>query len=161
MLLEKLKNKIRRRPKQLDLETYIKKLEAKGYTKDGNIILDPTPMAPPIGYKKAPSMVEIVRDMVRSEKLAQEAREAGFETFEESEDFDVGDEPELLRSPYENQFDPPLEELLKEGRKALQEREEREKAEKAKSGVEGGKPPSEGAPKAPVSAPKEPPEDAS
>lgn len=151
MLLEKIKNRLRRKPQPLALDDYIQKLKDKGYDKDGNIILDPTPMAPPIGYKKAPSMVEIVRDMVRSERLAQEARDAGHETFEEAEDFDVDDDPELLRSPYENQFDPPLEELLAEGRKALKEREARE-------GVKGAAPPSGGAPAPVPEAPKGPSE---
>lgn len=104
-----------RKPKQLSLEEYFAKLKAKGLHQDGSPVLDPTPMAPPIGYKKSPSMVEIVRDMVRGERLRQEALESGHETFEDAEDFDVGDDPEQLRSPYENEFDPPLQEMLKAG----------------------------------------------
>lgn len=129
---------------RLTPEEYAQKLLSKGLNPDGTPILDPTPLAPPIGYKKHPSMVEIVRDMVRSEKLAQAARESGAETFEESEDFDVDDEPELMRSPWENDFDPPLETLLQAGREAL--------AARQAAGGEGGAPPSEGAP-APVSKP--------
>lgn len=104
-----------RRPKRLTVEEYMAKLVEKGLNPDGSPVLDPTPMAPPIGYKKTPSMVEIVRDMVRGERLRQEALESGHETFEEAEDFDIGDDPEQLRSPYENDFDPPLGELLKAG----------------------------------------------
>ena len=55
----------------------------------GGEILDPTPIAPPVGFSQQPSMAEYIRDLIRSEKLAQEATEAGMETFEESEDFDV------------------------------------------------------------------------
>lgn len=79
----------------------------------GREIPDPMPMAPPVGYKKPPSMVELVRDMVRSERLRQEAEAAEQETFEESEDFDIGDDYDP-HSPWENDFDPPLSELRHE-----------------------------------------------
>lgn len=59
---------------------------------------DPTPVAPPIGYKKQPSMVDIIREQIR---LAGEASKSqGFETFEEADDFDVDDDYDP-RSPYE------------------------------------------------------------
>lgn len=104
-----------RRPKQMDLETYLAKLLEKGLTPDGKEISDPVPLGPPIGYKKQPSMVEIVRDMVRGERLREAALSVGQETFEESEDFDVGDENAAeLRSGYENDFDPPIAEIAKE-----------------------------------------------
>lgn len=106
-----------RRPKQTDLEEYLKKLSDRGLDRDGKLIPDPTPIAPPIGFKKTPSMVEIVRNMVRSERLAAEARAAGAETFEESEDFDVGDDGPDLTSGFENDFDPPIPEI----RKAVEE----------------------------------------
>lgn len=123
-VVEKLKNTFRRRPKQLDLETYLQKLQEKGLHKDGKPILDPVPIAPPIGYKKHPSMVEIVRDMVRSERLAQAAHEAGHESFEEAEDFSVEDDPEQLRSPFENEHDPDLAEILAVGSAELKRRKE-------------------------------------
>lgn len=122
--LEKMAEKIRqiRKPKQLSLEDYAAKLIAKGLNPDGTVMADPVPMAPPIGYKKHPSMVEIVRDMVRSERLAQEVAASGSETFEESEDFDIDDEY-LLHSQWENDFDPPLSEILKAGQEAIAARE--------------------------------------
>lgn len=150
-ILEKVKGLVRRKPKQMDLEEYIAKMKAKGYDRDGNVVLSPIPIAPPIGYKKSPSMVEIVRDMVRSERLRQELADSGAETFEESEDFDIPDE-EHLHSPYENDFDPPVEELLKAGREVLAERERAAQVEKAKKDVTkaagkvggaGGTPPAE------------------
>jgi len=136
------------RPRQrLTVEEYAAKLMRKGLNADGSPILDPVPMAPPIGYKKVPSMVEIVRDMVRSERLAQEARDAGHETFEEAEDFDIGEDDPQLHSPFENDFDPPLEELLEAGRRALAE----------KSGGVGGSPPTGAAAAAVPEAPEAPP----
>lgn len=137
---------------QIDLEEAIaahkQKMRDRGYNDEGKFIPDSVPMAPPIGYKKQPSMVEIVRNMVRSERLADEARRAGMETFEESEDFDVGDDGEDLKSGFENDFDPPIDEL----RRAIEE----ERAVKAAPPPVN---PSELAPVAPPSAPgaEEPP----
>lgn len=73
----------------------------------GYEIPDPTPMAPPIGYNRQPSLAEQIRAMIVSQKLAQEAAEAGAETFEEADDFEIGDDFEQERhSPYEANFDP-------------------------------------------------------
>lgn len=77
----------------------------------GAEVLDSTPIAPPIGYQaRGKTMMEIVREMVISEKLAQDAANAGYETFEESEDFDVDDDYDPS-TPYENDFDPTIPEL--------------------------------------------------
>lgn len=124
-VMEKVKGILRRKPKQLELEEYLEKLARKGLNPDGTPILDPVPLAPPIGYKRHPSMVEIVRDMVKSERLAQAARDAGAETLEEAEDFDIDDEYRL-ESPWENDFDPPLVELIEAGRQVVAERERQE-----------------------------------
>lgn len=73
----------------------------------GREIPDPTPMQPPVGYNRQPSLSEQIRAMVVSEKLRLEAQAAGLETFEEADDFDVGDDFEQERSsPYEANFDP-------------------------------------------------------
>lgn len=72
---------------------------------NGKFYGNPTPVAPPIGYKKQPSLHEQIREMVRSEKLRQEVEAAGFETLEEADDFDVGDDYDPT-SPYEYNFDP-------------------------------------------------------
>lgn len=73
----------------------------------GQEIPDPTPMQPPVGFTRQPSIAEQIRQMVRSEKLAQEAAAAGFETFEEADDLDVEDDDTFDRtSPYEANFDP-------------------------------------------------------
>lgn len=75
-------------------------------TENGYEVPDPTPMAPPVGYKKTPSMVDTIRDMVRSEHLRQEAARAGFESFEDSEDFGEDDDDRLPTTAYESVFDP-------------------------------------------------------
>lgn len=94
------------------------------YLDDGfEVLADKRPIAPPVGYKRQPSMVEIVRDMVRSEHLRREAEAAGAETFEEADDFEVGDDFDPS-SPYENDFDPPIKDLLKAGERSLAEKME-------------------------------------
>lgn len=118
-----------RKQQQIDLEDYIggkrsdDRIDARGRE-----LPDPTPIAPPIGYKRAPSLAEQIREMVRSERLAQEAAAMGYETFEEADDFDVGDlDP---TSPYENDFDPPVSELRR-----------REMAANEAAAAAGGNPP--------------------
>lgn len=87
--------------------TPIQRSAAETYLdKRGREIPDPLPMAPPIGYKRSPSLAEQIRAMVVSEKLRQEALESGFETFEESDDFEIEDDPADPRTPYEAVFDP-------------------------------------------------------
>lgn len=97
---------VREKP-QMDLEEYHLKLEEKGLTPDGaSLVPDPTPIAPPLGYKRQPSMVEHIRNMVKSERLRAEAESAGAETFEEADDFDVEDDPLEPNTPYEDIFEP-------------------------------------------------------
>lgn len=64
---------------------------------------DPTPMAPPIGYKKQPSIWEQQREMIRQIRLQE--HDDGMETFEEADDFDVDDDFEPS-TPFEKGFDP-------------------------------------------------------
>lgn len=89
---------------------------------NGGEINDPVPSEPPVGYQVAPSMFEQVQAMVRSERLRQEAEEAGFESFEEADDFEIGDDydPE---TPYENDFDPPIGELVQAGQAEIARKE--------------------------------------
>lgn len=76
-----------------------------------------TPMRPPIGYKKQQSMVELIREAVRADHLARDLAAAQHETFEESDDFEIGDDYDP-HSPYENEFDPPARELRQEVEKS-------------------------------------------
>lgn len=85
----------------------------------GREIPDPVPLAPPVGYKRQPSLVELVRDMVRGEHLRQAAMAEDKDTFEEYDNFEIPDDPSPPNTPYENDFDPPVKELVREGDKAL------------------------------------------
>jgi len=69
------------------------------------------PLDPPLGYKRTPSLSEQIRAMVRSEALAQATAAAGVETFDEADDFDVGEDIDPS-SPWEVNFDQvPISEL--------------------------------------------------
>ena len=108
-IMRKFRNKDPR-PHQLDLEQYLLKLLDKGIDPaTGHAKPDPVPIAPPIGYKRHPTIAETVRDLIRSEKLKNAMQEAGEETFEEADDFDVDDEPPLPPHLYEPNFDPGLQ----------------------------------------------------
>lgn len=75
--------------------------------KHGREMPDPEPMQPPLGYNRQPTLAEQIRAQIVSAKLAMEAEAAGAETFEEADDFDVGDDWEAEKnSPYEANFDP-------------------------------------------------------
>lgn len=75
--------------------------------KNGHEVPSDMPLEPPLGYKQQPTMIEHIRNMVRSEHLRRAAEDAGAETFEEADDFDVGDDVDPT-APYEEQFDPPV-----------------------------------------------------
>jgi len=72
--------------------------------------LDPTPLAPPIGWSKPRHIVDDIREMVRSE-LSRRAQSQGLESFDEAEDFDIDEEYDPT-SPWEQMFEPtPVQEL--------------------------------------------------
>lgn len=92
---------------RLPWSAYEVKLELKSQTAMGEELPDATPIAPPIGYVKQPSMVERIREMVRSEQLRLEAEAAGDESFEEADDFNVEDDPEPFSAyEWEPSFEP-------------------------------------------------------
>lgn len=74
-------------------------------------VVDPTPVAPPVGYKKQPTIWEQQRALIRSE-LSRQAEAQGFESFEESDDFEVGDDYDP-KTPYEADFEPSTSEVQK------------------------------------------------
>lgn len=123
---------------RIDPVDYQEKLEGRRQTLDGKELPDPVPMAPPVGYKRQPSMVEHIRSMVRSERLRMEAEAAGMESFEDADDFDVPDDPEPA-SRYEvpDDLEPPASLRQKQA------------DAKAKAAEEAAEPPSDGGNPAP------------
>lgn len=134
--------------KQTDLEERIQEL-LDDPSKPREIVSD-VPMAPPVGYKKQPSMIDNIRALVRSEHLRQAALENDMETFDEADDFDVGDDFDP-RAPYEESFDPST------GMNSYDPGFAREHLSQAAKAAEASapNPPSDGPP-SPPQAPKEP-----
>lgn len=65
---------------------------------------NPVPLEPPIGFVQDKPLYEQIRDMVRRE-LSVEAGAQGHETFEEADDFEIGDDFDPS-SPFEEVFEP-------------------------------------------------------
>lgn len=89
-------------PENLQPKTSADYLDATGREKPSNV-----PIAPPIGYVKQPTLVERMRQMIATE-MSLRAQADGQETFEEADDFEVGDDYDPT-SPYEETFEPPPE----------------------------------------------------
>ena len=64
---------------------------------------DNTPIAVPMRFRQR-SYFDSIREMIRNE-ISKQAQDQGHETFEEANDFDVGDDFDPS-APYEEQFDP-------------------------------------------------------
>lgn len=65
----------------------------------GREIPDQTPVDIPVGFERPESLHDQIKRLIRTELSAQ-ADAAGLETFEEADDFDVGDDDDP-RSPHE------------------------------------------------------------
>jgi len=87
------------------------------FDENGHELPDPTPVEVPLRFRNhSRNLQEQIKLMVQGE-LSRQAAEAGQETFEEADDFDVGDDYDP-RSPYEldqeqmqfnHQKDPPIQ----------------------------------------------------
>lgn len=73
------------------------------FTEKHEEILDPTPMALPAGMKKPESLHDQIRRLIKSERLQQALEQAGYETEEEANDFDTGEDLDPS-TPFEEQF---------------------------------------------------------
>lgn len=63
------------------------------------------PMAAALRVTTRDGLGDRVRELIRSERMAIAAEQAGYETFEESDDFEVDDEQYDPQTPYEEIFD--------------------------------------------------------
>lgn len=84
----------------------------------GRELPDDTPLEVPLNWKRPPSLREMIQQHIRTEMSAQ-ADQDGLETFEESDDFDVDEDPDPL-SQYE--LTPMAEERPKPPAEAPQEK---------------------------------------
>lgn len=90
-------------------ETEVKRTRMR-HDKNGGERLNPKPMQPPLGYKRAPTLAEQIRQQVLAAKL--EALDQLEETEDEADDFEVGEDFEPM-SPHENESMPTIKELRK------------------------------------------------
>lgn len=66
------------------------------YNAEGGEILDPRPCAIPVGYKRPPTLAEVVQRLIRSNAVQAQMANSGVESFDEANDFDTGNEEEYL-----------------------------------------------------------------
>lgn len=93
------------------------KEERKAFDEEGRELNDPTPISVPVKFVTPESEVDRLRRFLRSEQLSRELDAQGWDTPEEADDFDVGDDFDPT-SPYEQDFDVPEEILLPLSEKA-------------------------------------------
>jgi len=120
-----------------------------GHDKDGREVADEDRVALPPGWQYPESLTAQIQRMVRLE-LSRQAGDEGYETFEESDDFDVDDDESMPESPYE------VKDMTPEGPYGTW-LDPSEKSPGVKEGEAGGKTPTSGAPAAPSVSPGENP----
>lgn len=87
------------------------------FSEDGHEILNPTPVAPPLGYKKTLSLAEQIRQQVRQLKHIDDDEP---ETLEEADDFDIEEDP-APTSRWENDMVPSVKEAQRRARQLEEE----------------------------------------
>lgn len=73
------------------------------YNEKGEELPDPTPLALPVGFTRPPTLSELVARLVLDPATQRELNDAGIETEEEANDFDVEDEIPDPTSPYQRE----------------------------------------------------------
>lgn len=92
-------------PKTAD-QIAVEELPQVALTSTGDEIPNPTPVEIPAGFKIPETTEERFQRMIRH-SMSEWAQRNDAETFEDADDFDVGDDDDP-RSPYEEEFDPML-----------------------------------------------------
>lgn len=75
------------------------------YDKKGGEVLDKTPIEMPVGFKRPKPIQDKIRELVNNALIMKELSEAGLESFEEADDFDIPDETYDPTTPFEENFD--------------------------------------------------------
>lgn len=79
---------------------------ASGIGPDGKEYPDPVPFSVPLGYQAPPDLMTMIKQMVHSQVAQTILDDAGMETFDEADDFDIEDDPIDPLTPYESVFFP-------------------------------------------------------
>lgn len=96
----------------IEFDNVKKTLSNYRHNANGEELLDPVPMQPPLGYKKTPTLSEQIAQQVRRMKLELLQDDSVSETEEEADDFEIGDDFEPI-SPHENDHIPSIAVLKK------------------------------------------------
>lgn len=80
------------------------------FSAEGKEILNPTPMQPPLGFKRQPSLSELVRQQIAAMRHIEDNEP---ETEEDADDFDIDDDP-IVASRWENDMVPSIKEAKAE-----------------------------------------------
>lgn len=113
------------------------------HTEDGGEIGDPTPMQPPLGYKRTPSLAEQIAQQVRMQTIQRLEDEMDPETEEEADDFEIADDDGTPPAKYENDHVPTIAVLKKRAKEindAIRKRNTEQAIENYKKSIK--KPPS-------------------
>lgn len=103
------------------------KVWKRGYIdEEGREVLDEMPLEPILEAARAPSLTELVQRCVTDANLAQALRNNDMDTFEEADDFDIPDDPIDPSSPWENDFEPSVSELIQAGNEELARKKDEE-----------------------------------
>lgn len=66
------------------------------YNEKGQEVPDPRPVEIPLGLRRPKDIHEMIHDALRGERMRLAAEQAGVESWEEANDFEVGEETELV-----------------------------------------------------------------
>lgn len=92
--------------------TAVKKAVSK-FDELGQELVDGRSMEPPVGYEPSDDIATLIQRAVRGYAVQKEMAESGAETFDEADDFNVGDDFDPT-SPYEAYFEPITEEQVRD-----------------------------------------------
>lgn len=76
-------------------------VESKTHDALGREKPDPTPMELPVGFKRQPTIHEIMQMYLRSDRAKQVAEKIGAETLEDAQNFGPDDDDPLPNTPHE------------------------------------------------------------
>jgi len=102
---------------------------------NGHEVPDRTPRSIPVRFKRQTSLIEDVQRFVR-EELSRQADAQGVESFDEADDFDVGEDYEP-RSPYELDEENERYDVRDEIRSRREEEASRKRVREAESRIRG------------------------
>lgn len=112
-----------------------KPLQAEKHNKDGEV-MDPVPMAPPLGYRRTPTLFEQVQEALRIHKRMEQDHSNIRESVLEADDFNVEDEEDHMpESRWELGREPSFAELIAEARRVKQKKLDDAEANRVKPGT--------------------------